>query len=328
VPDSTGLTALDVAIGLFFLYFVLSVVCSAVVEMISANRRWRATNCRRAIDNLVGEDKKDAFWADERISVLEPPPRQWDWIPGLKDPGGPSYVPAQAFALTALKQYAPDLATKAKRTDPDAPSAEDLVFSLRATVSLLPNGAVKTALNDALDDGRTSFADFRASVEASYDAVMDRASGWYKRRAQFWLVVVATVITLAGNVDSVQVARGLWNDDALRAAAVTAASDGERAATTETVSDEGVEIPIGWSNDAHIPDGNLFTWDGAGDWAIKWLGLAITILAVSMGAPFWFDVLGKFARLRATGNREGTAKSNERAAEDRDDPSGKRPAGT
>jgi hypothetical protein len=34
-------------------------------------------------------------------------------------------------------------------------------------------------------------------------------------------------------------------------------------------------------------------------------------------------VLGKFAQLRGTGNREGTMKTG-RAAEDRDDPSGSR----
>jgi hypothetical protein len=28
-----------------------------------------------------------------------------------------------------------------------------------------------------------------------------------------------------------------------------------------------------------------------------------------LGAPFWFDTLSKLARLRTTGNPEGTAKS-------------------
>jgi hypothetical protein len=37
-----------------------------------------------------------------------------------------------------------------------------------------------------------------------------------------------------------------------------------------------------------------------------------------LGAPFWFDLLGKFARLRSTGRREGTEKTD-RSAVDRDD---------
>jgi len=32
----------------------------------------------------------------------------------------------------------------------------------------------------------------------------------------------------------------------------------------------------------------------------KLLGLVITALAISMGAPFWFDVINKVANLRAT----------------------------
>jgi hypothetical protein len=34
---------------------------------------------------------------------------------------------------------------------------------------------------------------------------------------------------------------------------------------------------------------------------MKAAGLAITVLAVSLGAPFWFDLLNKLANLRASG---------------------------
>ena len=35
MPDASGIAALDVLIGLFFLYFLLSVACSAVNELIT-----------------------------------------------------------------------------------------------------------------------------------------------------------------------------------------------------------------------------------------------------------------------------------------------------
>ena len=47
-------------------------------------------------------------------------------------------------------------------------------------------------------------------------------------------------------------------------------------------------------------------------------GWLATILALMLGAPFWFDVLGRFAKLRNTGNREGTLKDDERKPDDRD----------
>jgi hypothetical protein len=68
-----------------------------------------------------------------------------------------------------------------------------------------------------------------------------------------------------------------------------------------------------------VPD-DFWSWLG------RLAGWSATVLALSLGAPFWFDVLGKFARLRNTGNREGTLKDDDRAAEDRDDPSRRRPA--
>ena len=52
-----------------------------------------------------------------------------------------------------------------------------------------------------------------------------------------------------------------------------------------------------------------------------WLGLLgwlVTILAISLGAPFWFDALGRLSRLRSSGKPEtplpatGSGKSNER----------------
>jgi hypothetical protein len=70
-----------------------------------------------------------------------------------------------------------------------------------------------------------------------------------------------------------------------------------------------LKLPIGWSDQ-----------NTRGDTLSRLAGWLVTIAALSLGAPFWFDALGKLARLRGAGNREGTEKTG-RAAEDRDDPS-------
>ncbi|MDP1728450.1 MAG: hypothetical protein Q8M15_16820 [Bacteroidota bacterium] len=65
-------------------------------------------------------------------------------------------------------------------------------------------------------------------------------------------------------------------------------------------------IPIGWKLDAEkaiykssLAKSMKFNcWDSFGFWLQKICGLLITILAVSLGAPFWFEVLGKVANLR------------------------------
>ncbi|MFQ6027733.1 MAG: hypothetical protein ACE5Q6_09600, partial [Dehalococcoidia bacterium] len=38
-------------------------------------------------------------------------------------------------------------------------------------------------------------------------------------------------------------------------------------------------------------------------WLIKLGGILFTAVAVSLGAPFWFDLLNKFVNLRSGGNK-------------------------
>jgi hypothetical protein len=151
---------------------------------------------------------------------------------------------------------------------------------------------------------------------------MDRVSGWYKRRTQIALTVIALIVTLLANADALQIGRSLWNDDAVRAAVVAQAQqavskgqatpdggkDASQAAETlsQQVSDvKSLELPLGWSTDPKDPRWFDSGWGAAG----KVLGLITTTLALTLGAPFWFDLLGRVSRLRTTGKpeREGAA---------------------
>ncbi len=67
-------------------------------------------------------------------------------------------------------------------------------------------------------------------------------------------------------------------------------------------------LPIGWNPFINIKGtlefGNLARYDwGAAffAWLSKIAGLLISILAISMGAPFWFDLLNKLSNLRSSG---------------------------
>ena len=120
------------------------------------------------------------------------------------------------------------------------PASQDEIEKLRAQLPKVPNEAVRRALEDVLDEGRATADALREGLERHFNEVMDRASGWYKRRAQLALVLIATAVTITGNVDSVQVASRLWSDDALRATVVQRAN----AATEERArGDRGVAEP-------------------------------------------------------------------------------------
>jgi len=59
-----------------------------------------------------------------------------------------------------------------------------------------------------------------------------------------------------------------------------------------------MNIPIGWPDKEYA----LATKNCSSCWFIlkKTGGLLMTILAICLGAPFWFDVLGKVANLRSS----------------------------
>jgi hypothetical protein len=55
-------------------------------------------------------------------------------------------------------------------------------------------------------------------------------------------------------------------------------------------------LPIGWnSNDPRVYPGT-----NALGWVSKIVGWLLTALAISLGSPFWFDLLNKFMIVRST----------------------------
>ena len=163
---------------------------------------------------------------------------------------------------------------------------------------------------------------FRAALERSFDEVMDRASGWYKRRVHLFLLVISLALVGGINADSFAIGQRLWKDKALRTAVVAQANNTLQAAQAENTPNakkpkclqvakgeepqtaaqkagacvdevEELGIPLGWSK-ATNPHGR---WG----WLGKVVGLLVTALALSLGAPFWFDLLGKVSRLKGAG---------------------------
>jgi hypothetical protein len=301
MPDVSGIAALDVLIGLFFLYFVLSTVCSAVNEAISQTLNLRAKNLERGIRNLLNDSEHvTAFYKHWRVQALSKPPRP---LIGRRPP---SYIPLRVFALTVLDTFAPPT---------DAVESSDLVARAKRTVETIQNPFVRGLIEDALNESRADVDRFRTALEKSFDEVMDRASGWYKRRVQIILFLIALALVGISNADSFSIGQRLWKDDALRAVVVAraqnqsnatscrdpeATSPADRAAQCVDQIEE-LGIPFGWS--AKTSPNNLEEDLG------KALGLLITAFALSFGAPFWFDLLGKVANLRGTGPREPTTET-------------------
>lgn len=265
---------LDVVLGLSFLFFVLSLVCATVNELLAAAFKLRANNLAAAIAVLLdGRAEADAFYEHPLIRALYRGGRR------------PSYVPAHRFAQVVVDRYAPALLPPG--TAPDFSAAPSL--QVRATLKLL--------WADAAGDA----AAFRYEVERWFDDTMKRATGWYRRRTQLVLLGLAVVATVALNVNAIAVTQRLWTDAPLRAAvagtsvapAPAPGQDGVAELQREYARSSAARLPLGWSSGAR-PSA---WWTALGGWLV-------TVLSVTLGAPFWFDLLSRFARLRSAGQRE------------------------
>lgn len=322
MPDLTGFPALDVAIGLAFMYFLLSIVCSSIQEGVSTVLKLRADNLEKGIRTLIADRAKaDAFFDNWRIRALSPETRNG------KAARKPSYIPSRTFALALVDTLVPD----ADRAADD----EDVLRKARGAVEAMDKNAVgRKLLEDAVARAEGKRDVLRGELEDAFNATMDRASGWYKRKVQGILFVIALLVAVGLNADTFNVAQRLFQDDALRAQvvaqAVKAAEEGEppaagdvSAATVEAQLEQAraTALPFGW-RDENIPQkfGSLGSVGGVvAAVLVKVLGLLFTAFALTLGAPFWFDVLGRFAKLRSSGNRIGTPKDDETAPVDRDE---------
>src|ERR1017187_7249588 len=96
-----GSEVLDVAIGLVFIYLVLSLICSAACELIESFWKRRARYLRRGLQELF-DDPKDIGL----VAEIYRHPLVSSLFRGPYEPGNtanlPSYIPARNFALALM----------------------------------------------------------------------------------------------------------------------------------------------------------------------------------------------------------------------------------
>ncbi len=55
------------------------------------------------------------------------------------------------------------------------------------------------------------------NIEDYFNAAMDCVAGWYKRRSQIIIIVIASIVTLLLNADTITIANQLMTNPTLRA---------------------------------------------------------------------------------------------------------------
>ena len=273
-----GSTILDVAIGIAFIYLLVSLVISAINEFIAALLKSRAKNLAQGIQALL-QDPSPTGWAARLY--------QHPLVASLSTPNSkPSYIPSRTFALALLDLIAP-ATTDGTRTLAD----------LKTGLANLP-GPLQRTLTTLLEESQDDVERLKKQIEIWFNNGMDRVSGWYKRKTQWLQFFLGLSIVIILNIDSVHIGRALWAvNSPLRASLVESAKNfvAQPGGTNRPMKDvvdaiSTASLPIGWS-EFPKPD----------QWPTVIVGWLITAFAVSLGAPFWFDLLNKFVNVRASG---------------------------
>ena len=277
---------IDIALGLIFFYVVLSLVASAVQEWIASLFALRSKNLNEGIERLLGDDYAKKIYQHPLIKNL------------ARENSKPSYIAPETLSTVLLEVVATEEGGKSFLSR-DYHEVRDVVSKVDE------NNPLRGVLETLVSDGENALEDLQDKLSGWFDEGMTRISGWYKRQVKVLIFCIAAGVTVVTNASTIHLSEELWKNDALRAEialqAGAAASRSELDELRETNLNTLENLPIGW-DDEKIP----------GDW-MGWLktlvGWLITIAAISLGAPFWFDLLGKVANLKGSGGKARTRKA-------------------
>lgn len=318
-----GLEVLDIGLGLVFLYLILSLVCTSATEIVAGVMHLRAKTLVEGIRNLLRDPEiEKEFFQHPLIKSLN--------IRGRN----PSYIPAQTFrwVLTSIIVGA------------GRPKG---VKEIRAAVEQRAQGnpELKNVLLTLIGEAGKDIEQLHSNIEIWFNNAMDRVTGWYKSKSQVITFCVALIVTVASNADTIDITNALAKNPALRQALVAQAEQyAKRESSNDTVQlraaltqggDSGsgykpglavslsvldsltrpgtrIKQDIGELEQLGVPLGWKETPAGWG-WLTKITGLLLTTLALTLGAPFWFDILKKVVNIRSSGASSAATKDQKGA---------------
>ncbi len=288
-----GSQALETAIGLALMFFLIATLASIIVELISAQLKKRSRDLETGLKAMLGPKDSGVVAQDPFENALSMLKQTSVYTAASTSAGrqlvgrdrsrGPSYLSAKSFADAVVEMLSDQSGSKLLPLD-----------SLPANLRKRLNPLVREADGDLVR--------LKSGLEQWFDDTMQRLQGSYKRWATAVLFVVGLLIAVGANASTINVAQRLWESPVTRQAVADSAG---RVATspgnlttqlqdlsTATTGVQELQLPIGWDKQMRR------------DWSpATVIGWIVTALLVLLGAPFWFDLLNRLVSVRAAGTK-------------------------
>lgn len=307
---------LEVALGLGGAYLFLSVIVLALVEGISGFLNRRGKHLQQTLEGMLTQGVANELLAHPIVQSLGK----------AGERNGKTFKAPSYLGPTMFSQAMTELIAKGKDTKTELQAGYEQFLDGIET----KDANARKYIEQIVGKQVASADELKAKLEAWFNNSMDRLSGAYKRNTQWFSRGFALALVFGFNVNTITMAKTLWNDPEARAAAVTIAKkevercqgggDAKEQPPPTGVSDtvgaptaaaQPPPIPTGQSGGTNcqsileatsdeipFPIQGQF-WNGAFGsfkaFMVMLFGLLLSFWAVSLGAPFWFDTMRKIS---------------------------------
>lgn len=326
------LKSLDILIGLSLVMLFVSMAVTLLTQAFLAVRQTRGRRLIEGLSDLIGHLHPGLAGkhAEEIARVILTNPlvsggKIWRWTRYGE------VIHRQEFTKMLLElacgnhngdslgcsEQALTLLTKAVAANGISNPAQTLDKVREAAMALEKSGQQldnDVRLNSALLQEASS--QFLAKINLRFDPVIERVRERFTFSARMWTLLGSTFLALILQLDTISLVNRLAMDDTMRAAFVQEAIASLPVAekTLNNTSSGGAVTPATDLEQEKMQQRYYFAFlakqgvikvpNNVEEWRDNWRnvnkpGLVLTILLLSLGAPFWYNALSKMLQLRS-----------------------------
>lgn len=320
-------STLNVAIGLFFIYLLLSLLISEIQEFLASSIfDWRAKNLYRSIQFILGDSATELLYQYPLIKSWKDYKQRVN-----KNSVGPSYIPNSTFALALISVI---IEKSGVQPEINSLTIDDFILAIDSEeikqffdpdqIKLFKILAIKTK-NQAGDTA--NFEALETAISDWFQQSMTRASGVYKRQVKLITLTIGFLVAMGLNADTLNITNRLFQEPILQENLSQSIniiltnnlnsplnnclnSDADLTKNCQDLTENFLysylfdfsSLPLGWDQS------NLNQQFNSGENIVIQLfkvimGWGLTAIAISMGSSFWFDLLNKLINVRNTGSK-------------------------
>ncbi|NCQ96754.1 MAG: hypothetical protein EWV75_13995 [Microcystis wesenbergii Mw_QC_S_20081001_S30D] len=320
-------TLLEIIVALIFIYLTSSLIISELQEQLAALLEFRARNLKKALEIFLGKETvKSLYNNGSLLSSL-------NQYTNLGKSAGPSYVEPKVLAESLISLVNSQLLDNEKLLKADflgnnLVEEKTGIFKKLASISnfskidkLAIDRLIEIGYSTQLKHDNPTLEKFVDEIANTFTQIMERTSGVYKRNAKGVSFAFGFLAAALLNIDSFYVIEQLSKNSNLRQGInqvatevfqtnVSCFKDAQGEPTKEAKCTEKLQVsikdletisqplPLGWDEKGWFNGEQIKKQNG---WLQAIFGWLMTGVAVAMGAPFWFDILGKLINVRNAG---------------------------